>query len=208
MTAQSKGAPKLIAITDRRSLDGDLLEFIELCLTAGLDAVQIREKDLEAKPLYELCRRARDLPNPRQAKLILNGRVDVALAAKLDGVHLPSDSLPIDEVRKVAGTEFVIGKSCHSLEDIHRAEAGGADYAYYSPIFESTSKPEYGPALGLAALERACREVEVPLYALGGVTEANAAGCLAAGAAGIASISLFQQAPDLGELAARLRGGS
>ena len=208
MTVESDGSPKLIAITDRQSLDGDLLGFIARCLLAGLHAVQVREKDLEARPLYELCRQARELPNPQQSKLIVNGRVDVALAAKLDGVHLPSDSLPMDEVRKLAGPEFVIGKSCHSLEEIQRAEAAGVDYVYYSPIFDSASKPGYGPPLGLAALERACRQAAVPVCALGGVTEANALDCFGAGAAGIASISLFQQASDLGDLAAKLRGGS
>ena len=95
--------------------------------------------------------------------------------------------------------------SCHSLDELRKAEDGGADYAFYSPIFNSISKPEYGAAVGLDALARACASVKIPVLALGGVSAANARECAAAGAAGVAGISLFQSPADLAGVAALLR---
>lgn len=196
----------LAAITDRRSLDGELPTFLKRLLAAGVDSIQIREKDLEAGELLELCRLARRLPNPCGTKLLVNSRADVALAADLDGVHLPADSLPIPAVRSLAPKGFVVGKSCHSIDDLRQAEQDGADYAYFSPVFPSTSKPQYGPPVGLGLLEKACSAVGIPVLALGGVSAQNAADCGAAGAAGVAGISLFQQVEDLTALVGRLRG--
>ena len=195
----------LAAITDRKSLDGELLSFIERALAAGLDWIQIREKDLSGQALFELCRAAAGLPNPKGTKLFVNGRADIALAARLDGVHLPSDSPSPAEYRR-CGFNLIIGASCHSLEELREAEECGADYVFYSPVFESISKPEYGPAVGLDALARACASVKIPVLALGGVSAENAHECSAAGAAGVAGISLFQSAADPASVAARLRG--
>ena len=194
----------LAAITDRKSLDGELLSFVERGLAAGLDWIQIREKDLSGQALFELCRAAAGLPNRKGTKLFVNGRADIALAAALDGVHLPSDSPTPSEYRRCSGLKLLIGVSCHSLEELREAQEGGADYAFYSPIFESVAKPGYGPAVGLDALERACASVQIPVLALGGVTAENAHECVAAGAAGAAGISLFQSAADLTGVAAHL----
>lgn len=194
----------LAGITDGKSLD--TLAFVERALAAGLDWVQIREKDLSGRALFELCRRAAELPNPRGVKLFVNGRADIALAAGLDGVHLPSDAPAPAAFRECLGAGLWIGVSCHSLEEVRAAEQAGAGYALYAPVFEPVSKPGYGPALGLEALARACAAVRIPVLALGGVTEENASECAAAGAAGVAAISLFQRAADLPGLAARLRG--
>ena len=196
----------LAAITDRKSLDGELLSFIERALAAGLDWIQIREKDLSGQALFELCRAAAALPNPKGAKLFINGRADIALAATLAGVHLPSDSPSPADYRRCVGSELLLGVSCHSLEELREAQEGGADYAFYSPIFESTAKPGYGPAVGLDVLARACASVKIPVLALGGVSAENARECIAAGAAGVAGISLFQSAADPASVAARLRG--
>jgi len=195
----------LAAITDRKSLDSELLSFVERALAAGLDWIQIREKDLSGQALFELCRAAARLPNPHGAKLFVNGRADVALATALHGVHLPSDAPAPSAFRPCVWSGFQIGVSCHSLEDLKEAERGGADYAFYSPVFASASKPGYGPAVGLDALTRACAAVQIPVLALGGVTAENAHECVAAGAAGVAGISLFQRATDLPDVIARLR---
>lgn len=195
----------LAAITDRKSLHSELLSFVERALAAGLDWIQIREKDLSSQALFELCRAAARLPNPRGAKLFVNGRVDVALAAGLHGVHLPSDAPAPSALRMCVWRGFQIGVSCHSLEALSEAERNGADYAFYSPVFASASKPGYGPAVGLDALTQACATVRIPVLALGGVTAENAHECAAAGAAGVAGISLFQGAMDLPGVVARLR---
>jgi thiamine-phosphate pyrophosphorylase len=195
----------LAAITDRKSLDCEPLVFIERALAAGLDWIQIREKDLSGRALFELCRAAARLANPRGTKLFVNGRADIALAAALDGVHLPSDAPPPSAFRACAGSGFRIGVSCHNLEELRAAEQAGADYAFYAPVFEPLSKPGYGPVLGLDALARACAAVRIPVLALGGVSAENAYECAAAGAAGVAGISLFQSAQDLPGIVARLR---
>ena len=195
----------LAAITDRKSLEAEPLSFIERALAAGIDWVQIREKDLSGQALFALCRRAAALPNPRGTKLFVNGRADVAVAAGLDGVHLPSDAPALADFRLCVGGGLRIGVSCHNVEELRAAERAGADYAFYSPIFASASKPGYGPALGLDALALACASVKIPVLALGGVSVENAHECMAAGAAGLAGISLFQDAKDLRDIVAQLR---
>jgi len=196
---------KLLAITDRKSLTGALEDFLRRALAAGVDMVQLREKDLTPCELYRLALQLRALPNPHGARLLVNGRTDVALAAGLDGVHLPGAAVSPERIRAVAPDDFHIGVSCHSLEDLERAEAEGADYAVFSPVFPTTSKPGYGPPLGLSALKQACTAVRIPVFALGGVTAANARACIDAGAQGIAGISLFQQSADLSATVRALR---
>lgn len=194
----------LAAITDRKTLGGDLLVFIQRAAESGVDWIQIREKDLTGRELWELCRRARELPRLNNTKLLLNGRLDIAMAAGLDGVHLPAASLPAAKARELAGEDFLVGVSCHSLAELKQAEEEGASYAFFSPVFPSSSKPGYGPAKGVAALRIACESVNIPVLALGGVSIENAGACLDV-AAGVAGISLFQQASDLAGLVAGLR---
>jgi len=177
-------------ITDRRSAGGvePLIECIARAVAAGVDAVQVREKDLPARPLASLVRRAVALG----ARVLVNSRVDVALACGAHGVHLPGDSIAPSAWRRIAPPGFLIGVSVHDLEEVRRAEAEGADFVVFSPVFEPLSKASYGPAQGLGRLAEAARAVRIPVLALGGLTEENAADCLAAGAAGVAGISLFQ----------------
>jgi thiamine-phosphate pyrophosphorylase len=152
------------------------------------DVIQLRAKDLDAG---ELLLRAQRLRGKFQGTLLINDRIDVCLAAGADGVHLPSHRIAPSVLKDRFGAHLVIGASCHCLDDVLRAETEGADYVYLSPIFESTSKPGYGPALGVAALEAVVAQVKIPVFALGGITRANEALCVEAGAAGIAGISYF-----------------
>jgi thiamine-phosphate pyrophosphorylase len=212
-------------------------ERIRSAIAAGVDWVQVREKDLAARLLLDIVKQAvaaareasdRRLPggladpSPAAAatKILVNDRLDVALAAGADGVHLGGESAPVDEVarwraRRTAtpgcapsslSDTFLIGVSCHSLDEALAAEAGGADYIFFGPVFDTPSKRAFGPPRGLARLSKVCRAVKIPVLAIGGLTLENAGDCLRAGAAGIAAIRLFQEAADIAKLAAALRG--
>jgi len=204
-------------ITDRRqlsfpaasgppeSVQTDLLrKKIRAAFQAGVDYVQVREKDLEARPLAALVEELAGMPEKRGARLLANERADVALASEANGVHLPSDSLPAAAVRNWAGKDWTVGVSCHCAQDVEDAAAAGADYVLCGPVFETPSKPGAKP-LGMAALAAICRRFAIPVFALGGVDLSNARACVEAGAKGIAGIRLYQNAPDLSEICRHLR---
>jgi thiamine-phosphate pyrophosphorylase len=181
-------------ITDRRSLplDVELLEVIAHNLAAGIEWIQIREKDLCARELLVLVERALALPNPKGSKILVNTRVDVALAAGAAGAHLPSGSPAAKLWRAIAPPGFLIGVSCHSVNEVRAARDEGADYVVFGPIFAPRSKTSEFPPRGLAGLAEAAAAVRIPVLALGGITAANTQDCVNAGAAGIAAISQYQ----------------
>ena len=216
--SKHRATPILCYVTGRRSLPGPavsrdagsiapLIASIERAIAAGADWIQVREKDLEARPLEALVRRAVEISNGR-ARILVNDRLDVALAAGAAGVHLGETSLPVAHVtawRNAAGRpEFTTGFSCHSAEAVRAAERAGADYAFFGPVFATPSKSSFGPPQGLESLTGVCRGARIPVLAIGGITESNAAACLAAGAAGIAAIRMFQEEADLAGIVSRL----
>jgi thiamine-phosphate pyrophosphorylase len=178
-------------ITDRSQLvsPSALFENIARQLALGLEMIQLRERDLSAHDLMALAGSVLRLPNPHGTRILINDRIDVALASGAAGVHLRGNSVAPSRLRTIVPADFVIGVSCHSVEEVRRAEDDGASFAVLAPIYPTPGK---GPALGLGPLEAAARTVRIPVLALGGVTTARVQECLAAGAAGIAGISLFQ----------------
>ncbi|MBZ5527008.1 MAG: thiamine phosphate synthase [Acidobacteriia bacterium] len=197
--------PILCWVTDRRSLfasssedpaQAALLAALARPAAADLDWIQIREKDLSGKSLAALARAALRLARPGQ-RILLNDRLDVAMAAGAHGVHLGESSLPAAEVTRwlrssAAPPDFLVGVSCHSLESARAAAQAGASYIFFGPVFATPSKAAFGPPQGLERLADVCRAVRIPVLAIGGITAANAAACLSAGASGIAAIRLFQ----------------
>jgi thiamine-phosphate pyrophosphorylase len=205
----------LCYVTDRRALSpqaaGDaepLLRVIRSAIAAGLDWLQLREKDLPAQPLVALAREAVRAARGSATKVLINDRLDVALAAGAAGVHLGRESLPVAEVKRWSAERapaLLVGVSCHALAEAAEAERGGADYVIFGPVFATPSKAAFGPPQGVERLSEVCRAVRIPVLAIGGITLENAGECFGAGAAGVAAIRLFQEAADLARVVARLR---
>ena len=200
--------PKLCYITDRRSLEPrPLLPRILAAIEAGIDIVQIREKDLPPRELAELAGTAVAAAAGTGAQVVVNDRLDIALAVGAQGVHLGGQSIPPEAVRAAVAKlslpgPFIVGVSCHSFEQALAAEVAGADYVLLGPIFSTPSKLAYGPPLGLGKLREITAELKIPVFALGGIGVAQVRPCLDAGAAGLAGIRVFQE-PEA--LAARVR---
>jgi thiamine-phosphate pyrophosphorylase len=180
------------AITDRRLVGGveALLRQVRRNVASGVDYIQIREKDMADRDLFALACSIVSIARGTATRVVINGRVDIALAARAQGVHLPGDAIPPLAWRPVVPEDFVIGVSCHSLEEL-RVE--GADYALYAPVFAPRSKSASLPALGIEGLREGCRVARMPVLALGGITREIAQACVDAGAAGVAGITLFQE---------------
>lgn len=204
--SRATAAIKLCYITDRRALyPRPLLPRILEAVRAGVDLVQVREKDLCTRELVALVRSAVTGAGETKTQIVVNDRLDVALALGASGVHLGASSIPTKEVRSSVGADFLVGVSCHSLDDALRAEAAGANYVLLGPIFPTPSKLAYGPPLGLHCLQETTARVKIPVIALGGIHVERARPCLKAGARGLAGISLFQDCDSLDERVRELR---
>lgn len=196
----------LCYITDRHGLGpASLPGHIQAAARAGVDLIQLREKDMPSRELAELASGAVEAARGRETRIVVNDRLDIAMAAGADGVHLGGQSAPPEVVRSHAEKSFLVGVSCHSPDDAIRAEASGADYVLLGPIFDTPSKRRYGPPLGLNQLSEAANRIRIPLLALGGITAERVRLCLEAGATGIAAIRLFQECSSIEDLVRELR---
>jgi len=187
------GSPVWYYITDRRQLPSvSLLGQIRACARAGVDFIQIREKDLPDRTLFDLACRAVSAARGTRCRILVNVRADIALAAGAAGVHLPASGLRPSDIRPWVPGGFVIGSSVHSLREARRACAQGADYLLLGHVFATGSKEGLGPPLGLACLRRVSSGVPAPVLALGGMRPGTIDSVLASGARGVAGITLFQ----------------
>jgi thiamine-phosphate pyrophosphorylase len=184
----------------------DLLLQIKAAAAAEIDLIQIREKRLGGRVLFELAERAVEITRSSATKILVNDRADIAAAAGAHGVHLTTQSLEVAVIRKTFGNKFLIGASTHSWEEAHQAYEQSADFIVLGPIFRTRSKEQFGPPLGLEKFSGICGKlVNFPVLALGGISEGNVQECFAAGASGVAGISLFSEPESLKALAARIR---
>jgi thiamine-phosphate pyrophosphorylase len=181
-------------ITDRHSAGGmaPLLRYIEAAVADGVDLIQIREKDLGARELYQLATKALEFARGSRTRVLVNSRVDVALATGAHGVHLPGNSIDPKILRTILPPGYLIGVSTHTVNEIETAQSETADFAVFGPVFPPRSKTSFNPAVGVSGLRNAVRKVTIPVLALGGITPENIGSCIEVGAAGIAAISLFQ----------------
>lgn len=179
---------KVVFVTPDEPDEKRLLTLAEEALEGGVDAVQLRLKGASAGELFPLAKIIREIADRMGAALYVNDRADVALAAGAAGVHLAGRSLPVAAARAVLRPPFKIGVSCHSVAEAIQAETEGADYVYLGTVFPSPSKPGVSP-VGLEELNRARREIRIPIIAIGGITAENVGAVLSAGADGVAVIS-------------------
>jgi thiamine-phosphate pyrophosphorylase len=189
---------RLLVVTDRHQTKGRLLvPLLQRVLTAGISSIQLRERDLSARELVTLAREVQTVMASSTSQLLINDRIDVALALEGVGVHLRSNSLPLSVARQMLGVQRLLGISVHSVEEGLLAESQGADYIVLGPIYETPSKQIFGPPLGIHTLEKACTLVRIPIIGIGGVTVARAREMRRAGAFGAAVITAILGADDV-----------
>ncbi len=189
-----KKLPRSYMITDRTLCPKKkLLPAIKKSLQQGVRLIQLREKDLSTKELYELAKKIKPLCKKYHAIFLINTRVDLALALNLDGVHLPQKPgcLSLKEARLLLGPQKWLGQSTHSLKEALRAEKEGADFITFGPIHRTPSKIKLGRPLGFKQLQKICHAVKIPVYALGGLTQADLPQIKKRGAHGVAGIRTF-----------------
>ena len=171
---------------------GRIVSLVEAAALAGITIVQLREKRLSTRTLFELTKSCVQTIGQQSTRLLVNDRADVAFGASADGVHLTTKSIPAGDVRMAYGDRFIIGVSTHSLDEVRQAKDGLADFATFGPVFHTSSKLVYGQPVGLQALrDAALLNPDFPLLALGGVNIERAAECFKFGAKGIAGINIF-----------------
>jgi thiamine-phosphate pyrophosphorylase len=184
---------ELYLITDRKLARRGLIAACEEALAAAKPfgrgiAIQLREKDLSGRELLELARELRKVCSRYGAKLIINDRLDVAIACDADGVHLPANSFSVADARKLLGPVKLIGCSTHSIDEVQVAHQAAADFVVFGPVFDPISKDGYGRATGVEMLRGACEAASIPVYALGGITPNRVRELRDAGISGVAVI--------------------
>ena len=207
---------RLCYVTDRNALSSIpvdarllLLEKIKAAARAGVDWIQIRERDLSGRELAALTEEA-TCAAPAPCRVLVNDRLDVACAVRASGVHLGEQSISVaDAIRFLEKRDvprpFLVGASTHSLGAARAAADSGADYVLFGPVFSTPSKAGYGAPQGIERLTEVCRSVLIPVLAIGGITPRNAPACARAGAAGVAAIRIFQDSADLSTVVRQLR---
>lgn len=193
-----KFSSRLLLVTDRHQTKGrPLVPLLQRVLTAGAPAIQLRERDLSVRDLLALAREVQALTAAHRSPLLINDRIDIALTLEGAGVHLRSNSLPVSVARQLLGADRLLGVSVHGVEEAVQAEAQGADYVIFGPVYETPSKQAFGPPLGLHSLEQVCRLVRIPIMGIGGVTAARVGELRQAGAFGVAVITAILGADDV-----------
>jgi thiamine-phosphate pyrophosphorylase len=189
---------RLLVVTDRHQTNGrPLLPLLQRVLSAAAPAIQLRERDLSARELLILAREVQSVTAPARSQLLINDRIDVALALDGVGVHLRSNSLPVSVARELLGAQRLLGISVHTVEEGLLAQSQGADYIVLGPIYETPSKQMFGPPLGIHILEKACQLIRIPIIGIGGVTAVRAREMRCAGAFGAAVITAILGADDI-----------
>ncbi len=195
---------RLYLITDRHVAKKPLPEAVRDALEGGVRAVQLREKDMPIRDLLHLAAELRKITREYGAKLFINDRVDVALGVEADGVHVGHDSPNIGLIRRQVGKLMLIGASTHSREEAISAEADGADFITFGPIYETQSKLKYGKPVGIHSLKSLVCDVRIPVFAIGGIKSGNMRFAFGYGASGVAMISAILGAENIREKSERI----
>jgi thiamine-phosphate pyrophosphorylase len=184
----------------------DILRLVEFAVASEISVIQLREKKLTTRVLFELASQSTALTRGTRTRLLVNGRFDIALAAGADGVHLTSHSVPTDIVRRHCPREFLIGVSTHSLAEAKLAQQQEADFVLFGPVFQTESKLEFGAPQGTSKLDEVATALKpFPVIAIGGVALKNIKECFAAGAAGVAAIKLLSDPTALRSIVEEIR---
>jgi thiamine-phosphate pyrophosphorylase len=185
-----------------------IITLVRAATVARVSLIQLREKNLPARTLFELTALCSAITRNTDTRLLVNDRADIARAAHADGVHLTTRSIEAHIIRRTFGQDFLIGVSTHNLAEAQAARDGGADFAVFGPVFETPSKSAYGSPVGVESLREAAQTLKpFPLLALGGITLNNAVEALSTGASGVAGISLFSKPESLNTTVRAIRDG-
>jgi thiamine-phosphate pyrophosphorylase len=204
-----RDALRLLVVTDPKASGGrPLLAVVEAALRGGAGSVQLRDKVAGTGTLLPLARGLRERCHAHGALFFVNDRVDLALAAGADGVHIGQDDLPLEAVRRLVPEGFLVGVSAETPELARSAQAGGADYVGAGPVWPTDSKTDAGAAIGVEGVARVVAATSLPVVAIGGITPERAPGLWGAGAAGVAVIRAILAAPDPEEAARSLVAGA
>jgi thiamine-phosphate pyrophosphorylase len=178
---------------------------VESAIAGGVTILQLREKTAESRDFYELALELRRITKAHRIPLVINDRLDIALAVSADGLHIGQSDLPLSVVRGICGEKLFIGVSAGTVEEALAAEAGGADYLGVGPVFPTDSKADAGDVIGIEGLKKICSAVRIPAVGIGGINARNAAEAMKTGVAGVAVISGILSQADIKAAAEQLR---